>query len=81
MHGSCKKFRISIKIFIVGNFDICTEAPETMKGKGQLGTGGPRGSSVPEGHDGRNGIYEDEGIGSRLHPHELYLQVWLGLVQ
>ena len=50
-----------------------TGAPDTTKGKGD--------SSVPEGHDGRYGMYEDGGIGSHLHPHELYLQVWLGLVQ
>ena len=42
---------------------------------------GPGGSSAPEGYYGRYGTYKDIGIVSHLHPHELYLQVWLGLVQ
>ena len=45
------------------------------------GQGGSSLSSVPESHDGRNGMYDDGGIGSHLHPHKLYLQMWLCLVQ
>ena len=52
--------------------------------EGQGGSSVPEGqggSSLPEGHDERNRTYENRGIGSHLQPHELYLQVWLGLVQ